>query len=367
MLIDKVWLDLRNVSSAEEAFGLINALPVETLMVRPDIFTDIDSKFGRRIRLMFYIENAKELQKLDKGNVIISEDEAILAKAKEKGMECGLYVKVIDQETLNKAWKSGINYNYLIIEFKDETNIPLELVIAQIEGNRSSTALFKVVNSIEDAIIASQVLEKGSDGVVLRNITADNIEGIEKLVAGGVNVQLQEVVVDSIEYIGMGDRGCIDTTSLMGQDEGMIVGSTSAGGILVCAETHYLPYMELRPFRVNAGAVHSYVMAQDNTTRYISEMKAGDKLFCINTKGEVRTVAVGRNKIEKRPLLLIKGRIGKVEINAILQDDWHVRVMGIDGKPKNITTLKKGDKLFGYLMKSGRHVGLNVSETILEK
>ena len=58
---------------------------------------------------------AKELQKLDKGNVIISEDEVILAKAKEKGIDCGLYVKVIDQETLNKAWKNGINYNYLII------------------------------------------------------------------------------------------------------------------------------------------------------------------------------------------------------------------------------------------------------------
>ena len=59
----------------------------------------------------------------------------------------------------------------------------------------------------------------------------------------------------------MGDRGCIDTTSIMTKDEGMIVGSTSAGGILVCSETHYLPYMELRPFRVNAGGVHSYVLS----------------------------------------------------------------------------------------------------------
>ena len=40
----------------------------------------------------------------------------------------------------------------------------------------------------------------------------------------------------------------------MGQDEGMIVGSTSAGGIFVCIETHNLPYMELRSFLVNAGA-----------------------------------------------------------------------------------------------------------------
>ena len=171
--------------------------------------------------------------------------------------------------------------------------------------------------------------------------------------------KLDEVEILGVEYIGMGDRGCIDTTSLMTKDEGMIVGSTSAGGILVCSETHYLPYMELRPFRVNAGGVHSYVLSRDNSTRYISELKAGDKVLSINTKGDARVLAVGRNKIERRPLLLIKGKIGDVEINTILQDDWHVRVMGADGNPHNITQLKKGDRLLGCLMQSGgRHVGI---------
>ena len=79
-------------------------------------------------------------------------------------------------------------------------------------------------------------------------------------------------------------------------------------------------------------------------------------------------VAVGRNKIEKRPLLLIQGKIGDVEINTILQDDWHVRVMGADGEPRNITQLRKGDRLLGCLMQSGgRHVGINIDETIIEK
>ncbi|MGZ4846727.1 MAG: 3-dehydroquinate synthase II, partial [Halobacteriota archaeon] len=62
---------------------------------------------------------------------------------------------------------------------------------------------------------------------------------------------------------------------------------------------------------------------------------------------DTRVVTVGRNKIERRPLLLIKGKIGDVEINTILQDDWHVRVMGADGDAKNITQLKKGDRLMG--------------------
>lgn len=367
MLLEKIWLDLRNINSIAEAEKITTGLVVQNIMVKPSILSNSDSNLGRRIKLIFYVEKAEEIKVLKKEDIVVSEDENILALAKSKSMKRGIYVKVTDRETLDKAWKLGINYEYLIIEFKDPTNIPLELVIAEIEDNKASTTLLKVVDSIEDAMVASQVLERGADGVVLRSIEERELSKFNNLVSVESKVNLQEVIVKSIEYIGLGDRGCIDTTSLMGEDEGMIIGSTSAGGIFVCSETHYLPYMELRPFRVNAGAVHSYVMANDNTTRYMSEIKSGDKVSCINTKGEVRIVSVGRNKIEKRPLLLIKGTIEDIEINTILQDDWHVRVMGIDGKPKNITTLKAGDKILGVAMKSGRHVGLRVYETILEK
>jgi 3-dehydroquinate synthase II/3-amino-4-hydroxybenzoic acid synthase len=85
----------------------------------------------------------------------------------------------------------------------------------------------------------------------------------------------------------------------------MLIGSKSNGGILVSSETHYLPYMELRPFRVNAGAIHSYVWGPDNMSPYLSELKAGSKLLCVDTGGNAREVAVGRAKIETRPLLMI--------------------------------------------------------------
>ncbi|MGZ4926634.1 MAG: 3-dehydroquinate synthase II [Halobacteriota archaeon] len=42
--------------------------------------------------------------------------------------------------------------------------------------------------------------------------------------------------------------------------------------------------------------------------------------------------------------------------------------MGADGDAKNITQLKKGDRLMGCLMQSGgRHVGVSIDETIIEK
>jgi 3-dehydroquinate synthase II/3-amino-4-hydroxybenzoic acid synthase len=165
----------------------------------------------------------------------------------------------------------------------------------------------------------------------------------------------------------MGDRACVDTTSLLGKDEGMIVGSTSQGGILVCSETHHLPYMRLREFRVNAGAVHSYVWAPNNMSAYLADIQVGDPLMAINTKGETRTISLGRVKIERRPLLLIKAVIKNKPVNVIIQDDWHVRVMGVGGRVRHSTTLEKGDKLFGYLDEPGRHVGIKIDETIQER
>ena len=367
MKLEQIWLDLREGKSMADIDNITTGLTVKNVMVKPCVLETENASVGNRIQLIFFVEKAEELAKIEKKQVIVSDKEEILKKAKGEGRKCGFYVKVIDRESLDLAWSHGIQYDYLLIEFKDPTNIPLELVIAEIEDKRADTILLKVVSSIDDAKIASQVLERGADGILLSHAAEQELSKINNIIESEPKIPLQEVVITNIEYIGLGDRGCIDTTSLMGEDEGMVIGSTSAGGIFVCSETHYLPYMELRPFRVNAGAVHSYVMAANSTTRYMSELKCGDKVSCINTKGEVRIVSVGRNKIEKRPLLLLKGRIGEMEINTILQDDWHVRVMGINGQAKNITTLKPGDKVFGALMKSGRHVGLSVSETILEK
>ncbi|WP_054741297.1 3-dehydroquinate synthase II [Cellulosilyticum ruminicola] len=351
----------------EQVANIINNLPIQSVLISKKAFDTDKTKISKRINYMVYMDKDEQLDKLDKDITIVSAYQEQLEQIKSKGYKTGYYVKVVDRETLDLAWQEGIKHDVLIIEFKDPTNIPLELVIAQIENNKANVALFKVVNSVEDAKIASQVLERGTDGVVITDLSSDNLQKINVLTDETQKINLQEVIVDKIEYIGMGDRTCIDTTSLMGVDEGMIIGSTSAGGIMVCSETHYLPYMELRPFRVNAGAVHSYVMAPDNTSRYLSELEVGKTLMCVSTNGTARKVSVGRSKTEKRPLLLIKGRIGETPINVVLQDDWHVRVMGVDGKPKNITELKKGDKLFGCLMEPGRHVGLNVSETIMEK
>jgi 3-amino-4-hydroxybenzoic acid synthase len=166
----------------------------------------------------------------------------------------------------------------------------------------------------------------------------------------------------------MGERACLDTCSLLGKDEGLLVGSFASGLVLTVSETHPLPYMPTRPFRVNAGAIHSYTLAPGGRTRYFSELSAGSQLLAARANGELRTVTLGRVKIERRPLLSISatGPDGQ-RANIIVQDDWHVRLLGPDGLPRNVTELRPGHALLGFLPDDARHVGYPVREFCIEQ
>jgi 3-amino-4-hydroxybenzoic acid synthase len=79
-------------------------------------------------------------------------------------------------------------------------------------------------------------------------------------------------------------------------------------------------------------------------------------------------VPLGRVKIETRPLLSIDAvGPGGVMVNLILQDDWHVRVLGPGGVVLNCTELERGSRLLGHLPTPDRHVGYPIDEFCLEK
>jgi 3-amino-4-hydroxybenzoic acid synthase len=119
---------------------------------------------------------------------------------------------------------------------------------------------------------------------------------------------LKEFSVMEIADAGTGDRVCVDTCSNFFRDEGLLVGAFGGGFLLCCSETHPLPYMPTRPFRVNAGAVSSYILSSPERTNYLSELRQGHTVTAVRVNGDTRPVVVGRAKIETRPLLLIKAR-----------------------------------------------------------
>ncbi|MDX3242141.1 3-dehydroquinate synthase II family protein [Streptomyces sp. ME18-1-4] len=272
------------------------------------------------------------------------------------------FIGVRDDRTLRLSCSGAMALPYTVIHFADPTKIPLEIVLAAAESAEGK--LVTVVDGLEEAAIVFDVLERGSDGILFTPRSADDVFALARLLeATTPQLELSTLTVESIRHVGLGDRVCVDTCSHFEEDEGILVGSYSSGFVLCCSETHPLPYMPTRPFRVNAGALHSYTLGPDNRTNYLSEVGSGSALLAVGADGRTRRVVVGRAKLESRPLLEIRthaedGRL----VSLTVQDDWHVRVLGPGGKVLNVTELQAGDELLGYLAADKRHVGLPIGE-----
>ena len=250
----------------------------------------------------------------------------------------------------------------VIVETTDWTVIPLENLIAQREE------LYAVVKNAHEAEVALQTLEKGVKGVVLKTKDINEIKRVAKIIESTQEkLELLVVKVTKILPLGLGDRVCVDTTSLMSRGEGMLVGNSSGGMFLVHAETEENPYVASRPFRVNAGAVHMYIRVPDNKTKYLCELNAGDRVMVYNHEGKGRVVYVGRSKVERRPMLLIEATYENKKLSCILQNAETIRLTRPDGTPLSVAQLKEGDEVLGYIEEAGRHFGMKVEETIIEK
>lgn len=297
-------------------------------------------------------------------NVLHGKDERILElDLKNKAVR----ICISDKETENLSVKAAdLGARYLVISCANWKVIPLENLIARIKGK---SKLIAEVDTAEDAKVAIETLELGTDGVLLKNSDPEEILKTVSIVKPDVlKLEMKTAKITSIKPISTGARVCVDTCDMMNLGEGMLVGSQSAGLFLVEAEVNENPYVASRPFRVNAGSLSMYTLSTLQTTRYLSELNAGDEVIIVTREGKTRKANVGRIKIEKRPLLLVEAQVEGKTIKTILQNAETIRVV-TPSSSKPVTELSPNDEVIVYLAaKGGRHFGINVSdETVVEK
>jgi 3-dehydroquinate synthase II len=252
---------------------------------------------------------------------------------------------------------------FVVLRMLDWTIIPIENLLAR----RGKNILVQVENS-EQARLMTEILEKGVDGVVLSTTNVNEIKKTAEIIQSiGEKVTLVTATITNTKQLGMGDRACLDTCTQMTLGEGMLVGNTAAGFFLVHSESIDNPYVASRPFRVNAGAVHAYTLAPGGKTKYLADLKAGDEVLLVDSQGKTKTAYLGRNKIEKRPMMLVEAEAEGVPISLVMQNAETIRLVSAEGKAISITTLKSGDKVLGHVEKAGRHFGMKVEETLIER
>lgn len=401
------WFDARDVNDP----ALITAVEKSNCTHIVLSLEQVSSSSTAKTKVVWLDDSAK-LEGLAPSVWVFTSSEEIRAAASAQKHKAGLLISVND---LDKEFPYCISVcergdDFVVIDIEHATYIPYELLLAKAEGKHTQIlrsvpikGLKNIVAEVDQSLNAFATMEQGV-GVLFRTGHIGSIQSLSKNLQDRQSSHMDLVAAEIVEiqHTGLGSRVCVDTTSMMTAEEGMIIGSTGWGGIFVCSETHHLPHMNLRDFRVNAGAVHSYIWGKDGTAMYLSEMEAGTEVLCMNQNGTARVVCVGRAKIERRPLLKIKCRVPLSQVhpriaeaarkdallkrkvtpngesiagadehylylNTFLQNDWHVRVMGHDGKIRHCTLLQAGDQLMAFVDIPGRHTGLRVTEHILEK
>ena len=269
-------------------------------------------------------------------------------------------ITITDKASENAAAQA--KNRYVIVTTSDWTVIPLENLVAQ------SDRIIAAVKNVHEAELALHVLEKGVYGILLKTTDPATVRSVASLLkSSGGKVGLVPFRVTKIIPAGMGDRVCVDTCSMLSDGEGMLMGNTSSAMLLVHAETLENPYVAPRPFRVNAGAVHAYILLPDRKTAYLSDLSIGGQVLVTDAQGTAHTVTIGRTKIERRPLLLVEAAAGKEKVSLVLQNAETIRLVKEDGSAISVVHLAPGDTIMGCVLEGGRHFGMAVKETICEK
>ena len=278
------------------------------------------------------------------------------------------WIVVKGSKDLDRAVESALekDHKFVVVDCTNWKIIPLENLIG--EFRRKHRKIYAFMKDEGDIKLSFSILEKGVDGVVIPYTSLGVARQLLAKPADG-QVSLSKAKIRRIVDVGDGERVCIDTASQLSLGEGMLIGSKASFFFLVHSETVPTEYIPTRPFRVNAGALHSYIYGIDGKTRYLSELQAGDKVQVVDASGQNRDAIVGRIKMERRPLVMVKAEFDGQEGTAMLQNAETIRLVRPDGTPVSVTEAKVGDEILVHISGQGkaRHFGGEVDEFIVER
>jgi 3-dehydroquinate synthase II len=250
----------------------------------------------------------------------------------------------------------------VVVRGADWKIVPLENLLSKAKN------IFVEIKDPQEGRTALGILERGVEGVVINNPDPDAVRHILLVFKEEKgHLELLTARVKRIEPLSSGDRVCVDTCSSMDLGEGMLAGNSSQALFLIHSENVENPFVNTRPFRVNAGPVHAYIRMADGATKYLSEIRAGDRVLIVNFEGKSYPAVVGRTKVERRPLVLIEAEEKGQTISVILQNAETIRLIQPDGKAVSLIDLREGSEVLVYREKGGRHFGVQIDETIIER
>ena len=171
------------------------------------------------------------------GEELVIDGDALYINSKQVGRK----VDVSNSSGQSVARAMAGSVEWILLEFGEWKMIPIENIIAACDGGPTKVAAR--ISSAEQVLGAAFALQIGVDALLVDEKTlptaliAKSQRG-EKTVESVSENTTQEMILSKLEVIevregGVGDRVCVDLTSMLELGEGMIVGSSSNSMILV--------------------------------------------------------------------------------------------------------------------------------------
>ncbi|CAN0437100.1 unnamed protein product, partial [Ectocarpus sp. 12 AP-2014] len=242
-----------------------------------------------------------ELGSTSKRSLVVKDDGKLVD---EKGTVVGASLEVTDPKSQSRALSLVGSVDWIQVTCSDWTMIPAENLVSAAGGTPTRIAVeLSEPSQVQGAAFALQIgvdalllgpdpnlweaavsarEQRGIDGPATGALPSPADHG-EGGTGGGLDVvALSTGRVTRTREGGVGDRVCVDLIQSLKAGEGMLVGSSAKMLALVHAETFETGFAvrlsaSSRPFRINAGPVHSYALLGDGTTKYLSELCAGDQ------------------------------------------------------------------------------------------
>jgi len=317
----------------------------------------------------------------------------------------GAVVRIKDSSGQEQALAALGSVEWVLVEIEESYElswqmIPAENIIAAAQS--TGTKLAFAVKKAADVAGLAKALELGVDALCISTESGNDDPDLWKTAiqarrernseanqassgsgSKGSKQQEPEIVVGSCwrrdtKGTVLADRICVDLVQKLRPEEGCWVGSSAKIMALVLSEAASSQFVPTRPFRVNAGPVHSYILLGDGvSTKYLCELQPSDQVMVYNTQTESsKPVAVGRLKEEIRPCVLVEleaesgddpdkqvGSRGQVflqqaeTVRLAQPSSGFIRVTDLDAQTNNNGMGVNKEPLLLRVMTIGTHVG----------
>ncbi len=307
---------------------------------------------------------------LDTSTGIVSDSNLVSRTWPEESVDVS-EVQIDDQSGQQEAYSLIGMVPWVLVRCSNWKMVPLENLVAASRG--TGTRIAVAIEKEIELVGAAFALGAGVDAVL---VPSSLVAHAAKLSEEHLGIEVPrrhsessvaEAEVTSIDSAGVGERVCVDLTRRLKLGQGMVLGSNSGMLCMIHGETISSEFVPTRPFRVNAGAIHSYVLMSDGKTKYLSELNSGDEVAIASEKGTYEKATIGRLKIEHRPLLMIRYSTLDSEGQIVVQQAETVRMVSPEKEVISVTDLEPGDLISVIIDNRARHIGMAVDGEVVEK